>query len=184
MLKRSVNMYLYRVLRDFERPRHRGIRARNPNARYSISQHVEYGNKQLPAFSGTRYISCSSEYNVAYEFGLKAVRSGKCKSIRLCVLDRSGLEKDPFIRVFDLYKGPSAQKLSPKAKVYAKRYKEVVVEDFIPPCYVVDVKCFSFPNGNVGLSSRKSKEYLSSDSSIDDGLPKDDGKQILEEPRM
>jgi len=127
--------FLYRLLRDDEVPTVHGLSAKKPLAGYTLSQHIENGSQ--PAFPGSQYISCSSELHAVYRLGQDSVRSGHSKYIRVCVINKASLDCDPNVLMFDPQDPVIDTLLTPKARRFTKRQKEVLVVGTIPPAYIV-----------------------------------------------
>jgi len=127
--------FLYRLLRDDEMPTVYGLSAKNPLARYMVSEHIENGSQ--PRFPGSQYISCSSDLNAVYSMGQDSVRSGHSKYIRICVINRASLERDRNNLMFDTQDLFLSKLLPPKARRFTMKQKEVLVVGTIPPAYIV-----------------------------------------------
>ena len=144
-LKQNSNSdmaYLYRLLRDDERPTVHGLSAKNPLARYSVPEHIENGSQ--PWFPGSQYISCSSDLNAVYSMGQDSVRSGHSKYIRICVIHRASLKRDRNIQMVDTQNLVLAKNLPPKARRFTMKQKEVLVVGNIPTEYILGIIPFNF----------------------------------------
>jgi len=140
--------FLYRLLRDDEMPTVHGLSPKNPLAGYTLSQHIENGSQ--PEFPGSQYISCSSELQAVYRLGQDSVKSGHSKYIRVCVINKALLDRDPNILMFDMQDPALGTLLSPKARRFTQRQKEVLVVGTIPPAYIV---------GDFIVTKRSAKTY-------------------------
>ncbi|KAH3846846.1 hypothetical protein DPMN_089152 [Dreissena polymorpha] len=129
---------LYRLLRDDERPELFGIRAKDPNARLDLTEHVQFGSRR---YYQSQFISCTETLNGVIELGKSNIRHGYSNRIRIAVIDPLKMVKTNGIKVYDS-KALQCLKTS-RARQNAKKYDEVVIEGIIAPdciCEVISVE--------------------------------------------
>ncbi|XP_052769422.1 uncharacterized protein LOC128209437 [Mya arenaria] len=124
---------LYRVLRTDESPHIEGIIAKDPYAHCDLEDHVASGSKRGHR---SQFITFTTDFKAAIVYGKRNITNRKnIKAIRVVVVDQNQLQRDYNLSIKDVSTGVGLN--TRRAKNFAKMAKEVVVEGFIQPEYVI-----------------------------------------------
>lgn len=125
-------MELFRLLRPSENPKN-GLTAKNPDSNVSVDDHVTKGSSGLPS----KYISCCKSLETVKEFASKSVVFPK-----IFVRIEKNEHWPQSTKIIDLTDTGTREKLilNDKGKNFAMHFKEDLVEGYIPPDCVYEVK--------------------------------------------
>ncbi|XP_052769733.1 uncharacterized protein LOC128209648 isoform X1 [Mya arenaria] len=130
----AEDRFLFRVLRDEERPENDGIVAKDPSAAIGLTQHVENGSRLSHK---SQYISCSKNFEAAIQIGLRNIEHYYSDHINIVLIDRTGLDNDKCVVIHDTSNGQGL--VTQKAQHYAKNAKEVVIKGHVKRNHIVAI---------------------------------------------